>query len=439
MIMRFRAHDRRWGWRRILELSLLPHDQREPHLRALHRESEAPWLDDDYVFYALTRVARARAARTLSEREYEDGRARLLRAARRNGIDDLDQLLPSAAQIAVAVGGWDHALEIAELERTPRRPPVRHQLALRPPALPLDQAVALYVAANDAYPSFKALEVFARETQLPIQDREQTAFLQHRDAADELLDQAEISRPTASPRARGRAGIVIRIPTAIPGAPRLTDEVLLQVKRCFAIEGLRVFDAELASGASRSQRAYKSWRVGKPWPTVSTLDKLAGFAHLRTLALRLNTSGAPALSDAPSDDDPAELALLRGHVAELERFDLLTALAAIQASDKRDVPLTERPATVYRGPRPHLGDLLALGLVAAGEVLIAVNRGQEFRATITETGDLVVEGHPPAASPTQAMELAVGYRQKPWEFWRIERDGELVPIRVLQDEARTFR
>jgi hypothetical protein len=65
----------------------------------------------------------------------------------------------------------------------------------------------------------------------------------------------------------------------------------------------------------------------------------------------------------------------------------------------------------------------------------AEHAGERHTATFNVDSDITVVGHPePAATPNQAVALVSTTKIGGWQFWKVVRDGRLVPLAELRDQ-----
>jgi hypothetical protein len=86
------------------------------------------------------------------------------------------------------------------------------------------------------------------------------------------------------------------------------------------------------------------------------------------------------------------------------------------------------------GAAVTLGDLVAADLVAADAELVANWHGVEHRAELE--GDTIVRAGRSYPSLSSAAVSITGKPTNGWTFWRIHREGELVPLSKLREQLR---
>jgi hypothetical protein len=413
------------SWAEILQLAFRTRDEREPVLRAAYRSREQDWLDVRHLFFALNQVARMLGQTTLVEREYVEGRERMIRRQRRRDPDsEIAELLPSAGQIEriaeaqreidgadPAISGWGYALRLAGLEpRSARLAPVRRA---DPRRLSVAQAAAIFAALNGVLPSKPSLIQFAEHAGLPLTGIDQRRWTLVLDDADTLVAADGLPQPPR-PKPNGRRVLRFRV----PANPLDTRDLLITREQ--AIEALRRWDRESA-GRTRSRREYLSWQVGSPAPAPSTIQRHFGsFSALVTEAITLNTAGAEPLTPT----DPGGLKFAPG---------ILTELATIATAEVQQRSTTPKETAPYRGPRPWLSHLIEAGLLSTAEALHADLRGVRYTATFNAPGDITVAGHPPVPTPGAAAELINGSKSNGWSFWRVQRGERDVTLSELRE------
>jgi hypothetical protein len=257
-------------------------------LAADSRSQPADHLNDDYVYYSLRRVAAD--AETISELSYQSKRDQLVdEDKKRNGRRSTAEIvLPSRNQIISYTGTWDRALEIAGLQRPPQGKTATAMTVIDALDLYIETTSALYPETNGYVASPNELRDFGRRSGLsfanPKVGRAWPTYLAE-------LEQSRASRGLATPRSyaprEGRQAIVAQGNAATAAARRdyWTPEL--------CIEALRGWDARLAAGAKRTQRAYQMDSAGDPdLPGLRQIQQHCGtFAAARDEAMRRNREG----------------------------------------------------------------------------------------------------------------------------------------------------
>ncbi len=118
-----------------------------------------------------------------------------------------------------------------------------------------------------------------------------------------------------------------------------------------------------------------------------------------------------------------------------------SSTAIVQPSGARAISLDSvatptTPTTHRRRFTESLSDLIAAGLVEAGEVLRTVRRTGDAEASITDDGKVRM-GDSVFSSLSAAAVAASGNKSEPgWEYWAVVREGRLVPLYVLRERLR---
>jgi hypothetical protein len=86
------------------------------------------------------------------------------------------------------------------------------------------------------------------------------------------------------------------------------------------------------------------------------------------------------------------------------------------------------------GARIQVADLIAAGLLSAGEHLTGRFKGTEHTAVVDPDGRLHVIGKGRVDSPSAAEKLACGKPKNGWRFWCVERDGQRRRLEAVRDE-----
>jgi hypothetical protein len=231
-----------------------------------------------YVYFALRRVAAQRKAKTLTRDDYAAGREALV-AANPSLTDDL----PPLGQIERFLT-WDRALEIAELEPLPAL--AERTQATRIRGLSRGQATALFIRHHGAWPTKRVLDAYLKQAQIRYDGHVSEADA--RAEAIELLASDRVAVADASVRFRD-AGAEFNLPPAGSGPPsreahRATDE------RC--IRGLMIWLDQLEPGAKRTQPAYLNFSKGRhDCPAPNRFQQYGGFTKLKTEAERRLAAG----------------------------------------------------------------------------------------------------------------------------------------------------
>lgn len=96
-----------------------------------------------------------------------------------------------------------------------------------------------------------------------------------------------------------------------------------------------------------------------------------------------------------------------------------------------DEPPPGRAPTSKRFYGVKLSDLVAAGLLAAGDRLVSTNGAWPATATISTAGTIVCNGKD-HSSPSTAAAAAKGGAANGWEFWALESPAGQVPLSVLR-------
>lgn len=246
-------------WRELLELvfddSL---DMERSHARR-RGEAESDGFTDAHVYYALRRVARELDTTTLVPDQYGRTREDLLAGDRRRQCGGLlRELMPTVGQIERVAGGWDRALELAELEPRPELSGSRPA-----PGMPTVAALELYAEATDGwFCNRTVLQQFARDRDFGLAAQEPgTSWSDH------------IAEATARREARGEPIKGMAPPGVRPSCAGIGDggqkrraqairpPGFWTLERC--LDAIRRFLAELSSGVNPTQKRYLAWSNGR--------------------------------------------------------------------------------------------------------------------------------------------------------------------------------
>ena len=128
--------------------------------------------------------------------------------------------------------------------------------------------------------------------------------------------------------------------------------------------------------------------------------------------------------------------------AILTRQDLYRRLCEIIWNPARlgfTIPETRRiPGPAHRA-RTHYGvdipQLMAAGLLKAGDTLIAIHRGTEHQAIVLDDGRIKLAGGEPFTSLSSAAAYARRTKSaNGWDFWQLQTRRERRPLKELRDE-----
>jgi hypothetical protein len=128
--------------------------------------------------------------------------------------------------------------------------------------------------------------------------------------------------------------------------------------------------------------------------------------------------------------------------AILTRQDLYRRLCEIIWNPTRlgfTIPEIRRiPGPAHHG-RTHYGvgipQLMAAGLLKAGDSLIGVHRGTEHQAIVLDDGRIKLAGDEPFTSLSSAAACARGTKSaNGWDFWQLQTRRERRPLKELRDE-----
>jgi hypothetical protein len=128
--------------------------------------------------------------------------------------------------------------------------------------------------------------------------------------------------------------------------------------------------------------------------------------------------------------------------AILTRQDLYRRLCEIIWNPTRlgfTIPEVRRiPGPAHRA-RTHYGvgipQLMAAGLLKAGDSLIGVHRGTEHQAIVLDDGRIKLAGDEPFTSLSSAAACARGTKSaNGWDFWQLQTRRERRPLKELRDE-----
>jgi hypothetical protein len=284
---------RPFPWRELLELVF---DESRNIEQTHGQRTAAPMaveLDEEDIYYALRRVARAELDQaSLRPDEYRRERERLIAEARRrrNGQGELvAELLPTVGQIERIAGGWDAALVLAELEP---RAPVSGQAHGRR-GIPIAEVLDRFADETGGWFCRVAqLQQYARDRQIVTARRadgmrwadylaEAAARRQARGAVVLGLPPREVY-PTYPGMTGGAKDRGSDTSDAGPASEAIKPPGYWTLARC--VEAVRRYldDPETKKP---SQGRYRAWASGRPdAPAPSTFARFGGWKAVSRLA-----------------------------------------------------------------------------------------------------------------------------------------------------------
>lgn len=159
-----------------------------------------------------------------------------------------------------------------------------------------------------------------------------------------------------------------------------------------------------------------------------------GFVPLSTLSDRLREDGGTATHGGGSAPAPASAALAPTGSAPAAFGDSTTEHVAPPAAPGMQPPGARKP----RQFSETVTDLLDAGLLNPGVELCPVRRALgDARATLGPGGRLDVNGEVHGSLSAAAVAVSGNKAEPGWEFWAVERDGQLVSLYKLREELRT--
>lgn len=275
-------------WRSIVRAACGSVNSVRQTLVAATRSTPLVPVTERTVFFALTVVARRLHAPTLAPGEYDGGRERMRLLDRRRG-GALGGLLPTAAQLAQAAGGWDDALAMAGLEprpATPKRPPA-------PEAVSIVQALGLYFEHQGALGSWPELKRFAEQANFALTDFAGHSWEVYLAAFRSEWGETGRWCPPGYPPHKTR----VRYPMAagaIAGLPPRVRGRWDELDAC--ADAVLTYWGTLPGRREPTQKGYGRWAVGKPVPASSRFAQHGGFTTVkeRARALRRREAQGPA-------------------------------------------------------------------------------------------------------------------------------------------------
>jgi hypothetical protein len=286
-------------WPELLEVACDP-DRDITQTHASRRGAEdGDHFTEDHVFYALRLAAGERKTKTLAPDTYTQTRDNLIAAARRRGVDLLEDLLPTVGQVERVAGGWPAALEFAGLE------PRNGDSWSAKKGLPIVEALDLHAEATGGWLcTYAALDAFAERFGFSLGRREEgkswTAYLAE---ATELRAERKATTEKDLPGPEKKLEYKLPEEAAEDLTPRRrrghwTKELCVAAAR-------RYLD-QLRAGRPASKKGYLAWSTGRPdAPAPSTFDQHGGYKEI----MRLARSSDPN-ENVPTKDEEIEAAVL---------------------------------------------------------------------------------------------------------------------------------
>jgi hypothetical protein len=78
---------------------------------------------------------------------------------------------------------------------------------------------------------------------------------------------------------------------------------------------------------------------------------------------------------------------------------------------------------------------MAAGLIREDATLFTNFKGRRREATVDAEGRLHLDDGTVHSSPSSAARSVARHSVNGWTFWRVQREGEAVPLGALRDEA----
>jgi hypothetical protein len=288
------ARKLKYPWPKLLELA---HSTTEPYTRHLGKQQADEihdFLTSERIAYVLKLVAGRRNLSTLTKRQYEIERERLLKKNRSRWLHGRKLRLPTAVQICIWIrndhyassrpylpiaGAWNQALELAGLK-------VREKSARQLPnklISPLD-LIERYYDAHETQPTPVALSRFARVHGLPykrITSRVKwNALIQDWKATRAQQGLPEPAPPPPSKQSAYRLTRVRDTRKTVPSPWKDKD-------KCVNI--IIKYLEQLPNNTRPTANNYEAWRQqqASPAPSVPTLAQHGGWVKTREQAIQL--------------------------------------------------------------------------------------------------------------------------------------------------------
>ena len=254
---------------------------------AARRSTPGVPLTERGVFFALRLVAGERETNSPSPDEY-DATADTLRRSRRGA---LAKLLPTANQLTQFAGGWDDALQLAQLEprnRTDGESATQRKSKRKPAAVSVPDAILLFVAHQGALPTRPDLRWFAKTAGFALaNDGGQPWDAAVTEARRKWAAEGRWFPPRAARQAE-RARYQPKpgdLPAGLPPRTQLVD-----LDTC--VDAVVAYWDTLPPGREPKQKPYGTWATASGYPAHSRFTQFGGFSEVRELARKKRRAAA---------------------------------------------------------------------------------------------------------------------------------------------------
>jgi len=425
-------------WAKVRELAFMaPASQRIALGHALN-DQQGNWLTPEYSDFVLALIARRLGARTLTPRQYRVETTAMLRADRARRLHGGQLRLPTEDQISAVAGDWDRALAHAGLAERPRgggnRPRTRSATVVEV----LERCFERY----GTEPTSAELMDFVRGNRIPLAAKSGRNWASYVEEWKAGRRARGLPVPDGPPPTDERWDYSQDIGAALPGERRRRswddfDELVEWVMR---------YLAQLRPGDRSNERGYTDWAAeqhGAPWPSAfdahgswTVVREAAQLRFGQELAAEWPATAHPAAGTAQENGRTGPVALRRRtDTAEAagRRAERAAAQRLRRATQLRRVPPGERRGR-GRKSTVSLAEMVTAGLLRADETLIGARHERRWRASFNpQTGAVDVEGEGHFVSLTAAaVHCLGGGTANGWDFWGVERDGQLVRLAKLR-------
>jgi hypothetical protein len=235
----------------------------------------------------------------------------------------------------------------------------------------------------------------------------------YRESVKDLIDGGLLKAGTMLvPLRKGLAQTALVLPD---GSLKIGEQVFASVS-----------PAAMAVSGNKSEPGWDFW--GAP-------SGEGGFVPLSTLRDRLREDGATAVHVSGSEPAPNSAVLTPSGsapalAASTEERALLSAAPGIHSPEAGKRQRFSETVT----------DLLDAGLLQSGVILYPVRKAlSDARATLRPDGRLDVNGDAHGSLSAAAVAVSGNKSEPGWEFWAVERNGNLVSLYKLREELRASR
>lgn len=268
----------RMPWREVLQLARAPEHTHAHRLGRAQSKPEADWLNEDCIAFSLRLVAVRLGVESVSPVQYRAELERLLKADRAAWLHGRQLMLPTDEQIRIAAGGWDHALDLAQLAQRPGLGDQGHGKYAATTEDVLDRAYEAFGAELTS----KEIWTFVKANGIPY-SRERRRLWGECVAAWKQERRARgLEVPDGPPPLDQRPDYSKDVGAARPGERRAPRSY--SIEDCVA--AVMAYLAQVGVGERSTKLGYQAWAATQAnAPSYSAFDQHGGWGRMRELAL----------------------------------------------------------------------------------------------------------------------------------------------------------